>query len=152
MTQITIRPITADEFEQADNLVELLAEYAVECAIPGLGENNVRFDIYRQLEAAGVLHTLGAFRGDTMVGFLSFLVSVLPHYGALTATSESYFVAKSERAGGTGIRLLREAEARAKELGAVGLLVSAPVGGRLAAVLPRIGYGQTNEVFFKGLQ
>lgn len=152
MTQITIRPITADEFEQADNLVELLAEYAVESAIPGLGEINVQFDTYRQMEAAGVLHTLGAFRGNTMVGFLSFLVSVLPHYGALTATSESFFVAQNERAGGTGLRLLKAAQAQAKELGAVGLLVSAPAGGRLAQVLPRLGFEQTNEVYFKGLQ
>lgn len=152
MTPITIRPITADEFEQADNLVELLAEYAVESSIPGLGKINVQMQTYRQLEAAGILHTLAAYRGDTMVGFITFLVSVLPHYGAFTATSESFFVAQSERAGGTGLRLLRAAEALATELGAVGLLVSAPAGGRLAQVLPRTGFTQTNEVFFKGLQ
>lgn len=152
MTQITIRPITADEFEQADNLVELLAEYAVESAIPGLGEINVQFELYRKMEEVGALHTLGAFRGNTMVGFISFLVSVLPHYGAFTATSESFFVAQSERAGGTGLRLLQAAEDKARELGAVGLLVSSPAGGRLAKVLPRIGFAHTNEVFFKGLQ
>lgn len=152
MTQITIKPITADEFEQADDLVELLAQYAVESSIHGLGEINVRFDIYRQMEAVGALHTLAAYREGRMVGFLALLVSVLPHYGALTATTESFFVTQSARAGGTGLRLLRAAEDKARELGAVGLLVSAPAGGRLAQVMPRIGYGHTNEVFFKGLQ
>ncbi len=152
MTPITIRPITADEFEQADNLVELLAEYAVESSIPGLGEINVQMETYRRMEKLGVLHTLAAYRGTTMVGFMTFLVSVLPHYGALTATSESFFVMQAERAGGTGLRLLRAAEDKAREQGAVGLLVSSPAGGRLAQVLPRTGYTHTNDVFFKGLQ
>lgn len=149
---ITIRQISVDQFEQADNLVELFAEYAVESSIAGLGQINVQMDTYRRMEHLNALHTFAAHRGNEMVGFLSFLVSVLPHYGALTATCESFFVAKSARAGGTGLRLLKAAENHAKALGAVGLLVSAPAGGSLAQVLPRTGYQHTNQVFFKGLQ
>ncbi len=43
-----------------------------------------------------------------------------------------------------------EFAAKARELGTPGLLVSAPMGGSLAEVLPRRGFAETNRVFFKG--
>jgi hypothetical protein len=38
----------------------------------------------------------------------------------------------------------------AEACGAVGLLVTAPKGGKLARVMPRAKYKHTHEVFFKG--
>jgi len=152
MGQIAITSCTVDEFAQARNLDVLFAAYQRESSIPGLGPCNVQLDKYRQLEAAGALHTFVAYRGPDLVGFLSMIVTVLPHYGALVATTESFFVAEDARAGGTGMKLLRRAEDHARGLGAVGLLVSAPHGGRLAKIMPRAGYQETNRVFFRGLQ
>jgi hypothetical protein len=37
----------------------------------------------------------------------------------------------------------------ARDMGAIGILVSAPMGGRLNELMPNIGYSHTNEVFFK---
>lgn len=152
MGQITITSVTVDQFAQARNLDTLFAAYKQESSIPGLGACNVRMDLYRQIEATGALHTFAAYRGDDLVGFLSMVVTVLPHYGALVATTESFYVAQDARAGGTGIKLLRHAEQHARRLGAVGLLVSAPHGGRLAKIMPRAGYQETNRVFFRELQ
>lgn len=150
---INIQFVTVDEFERSDNLAELYAEYAAEGSIDGLGEHNPQMQQYRQLEQAGMLHTLVAKTGEgKTVGFLSFLISLLPHYGQVVATTESYFVQSEYRKGGTGIRLLRAAEDKARALGAVGFFVSAPAGGRLAKVMPRSGYKRTNEVFFRELQ
>nr|WP_269805969.1 GNAT family N-acetyltransferase [Pseudomonas sp. NMI1173_11] len=103
------------------------------------------------MEAAGALHVVGAFAPD-LVGLASLLVYDLPHYaGRRICTMESFFVDPKHRAGGTGIRLLRAAEARALELGAMAMMVSAPANGRLATVLPRSGYRETNRVFMRAL-
>jgi hypothetical protein len=53
------------------------------------------------------------------------------------------------RGTGSGIRLLRAAEDKAKEIGSPGLIVSAPFAGRLFDVLPRCGYTEVSRVFFK---
>jgi D-tyrosyl-tRNA(Tyr) deacylase len=61
-----------------------------------------------------------------------------------------YFVAQAHRKHGPGLDLLRAAEWLAEACGAVGLLVTAPKGGKLARVMPRAKYKHTHEVFFKG--
>ncbi|WP_168735171.1 GNAT family N-acetyltransferase [Pseudothauera rhizosphaerae] len=153
MEHTDIRPLTVAEFEQQPNLGELFAQYAEESAIPELGEHIVQFDTYRAMEAAGALIVRGAFRGGEMVGFIVLIVSVLPHFGVRTATTESFFVVPAERRGALGARLLYAAEAAAREASAVGLFVCAPAGGRLERVMAaRSDYRQTNAVFFRGLE
>jgi len=61
--------------------------------------------------------------------------------------AESFYVAKASQKTGAGMRLLRAAEKKARELGAPGLLVSTPFGGRLFVVLPRLNYAETNRIF-----
>lgn len=51
---------------------------------------------------------------------------------------------------GAGVRLLRAVEAKTDELRAQGPLVSARSGSALADVLMRMGYGETNRMFFRG--
>jgi GNAT superfamily N-acetyltransferase len=149
---ITIRKRAAIEILDAPNIADLLAEYAAESAIDGLGWPMAHLDTYQALDASGILHALGAFDGDTLVGFLFFIVSRLPHYNAQpVATSESFFVASTARKSGAGLKLLHEAEHAARELGAVGFLVSAPVGSRLESVLPAVSYREASRVFFRGL-
>lgn len=149
---ITVKPCTVAQMELAPNLGELCAEYAQESAIEGLGPYQIQVESYRAMEAAGILHMVGAFDDDnTLVGFLSMLLTVLPHFGACTATSESFFVAAAYRRGGTGLKLLRTAQERAVELGAMGFFISAPIGGRLDLVLPGMGYKPSSHVFFKRL-
>lgn len=146
MSPVTLRRCTYDEVDTA-----LFAGYAAESSIAALGPARPQAATYRAMEEYGLLYLIGAWRDGHMVGFISFLVSELPHYGQRTATAESYYVAPEHRQGGVGLKLLHAAEALAKEVGAVGFFVSAPMGGRLAEVMPRIGYKETNRVFFRGL-
>lgn len=150
--RIEIRPCPVAEILTAPNIAELLDEYGAESGIDAIGKPTMQPDLYRELEALGVIRTIGAFDGDALVGFLALVVSVLPHYGVRTATTESYFVAQSARKTGAGLALLHEAERVARDAGAAALLVSAPFGGRLAEVLPAVGYQETNRVFCRGLQ
>jgi GNAT superfamily N-acetyltransferase len=148
---ITIRHCAASELLDAPNRFELWDEYARESSAGGMPKPEVQIEMYRSLENAGVLRLIGAFDGDTLVGFVSVLTNVLPHYGVLAAITESFFVAAAYRKTGAGMNLLREAELHAKAIHAPVLLVSAPTGGRLAAVLPNVGYVETNRVFLKKL-
>lgn len=146
---ITIRPCAVSEIEDAPNLAALLAEYGEESAIDGLGGQDAQIETYHQMEDIGALFPVGAFDGDALVGFLLMIVSILPHYGKRVASSESFFVTNSARKKGAGLKLLREAERMAQDLGALGLFISAPMGSRLYQVLEAKRYAETNRIFFK---
>ncbi len=147
-----IEAITIAALEAAPNIEALLEDYRAEGAIDGLPAPSPRWDTYRTLEANGLLHVFAAPCAEGLAGFIILLFAPHPHYREPLATSESFFVAKAHRMGGLGLKLLKAAEDRAAELGAPGLLVSAPLDGKLFEVLPRLGYAATNRTFFKPLE
>lgn len=147
---VEIRHCTIADIEQQPNFAELIDEYAAEASIHGLPHPAAQLPMYHALEDAGALYCFGAFHGPVMIGFVTVLTHVMPHYGATASTTESFFVAESHRKSGAGTRLLQAAESYAKSRGSTGLLISAPHGGKLSQVLPKAGYRQTNDVFFKG--
>ena len=146
---LIIRKCSIAEIESAANIEAILSENAAESAIAGLPAPSAKFEMYRGLEESGALHVVGAFLDELIIGYITVLAPVLPHYSAVVAVTESFFVAKEYRKTGAGLKLLAEAEDYAKSKGSPGLLVSAPFGGNLAEVLPRKGYEETNRVFFK---
>ena len=146
---LSIVPSSVAELSAAREFPALAAEYAAESAIDGLPPPSAKMETYRRLESAGMLHAFAAHSDGTLVGFITVLAPVLPHYGVPVAVSESFFVAKAHRGSGAGLKLLRAAETKARALGSPGLLVSAPFAGSLFKVLPRVGYVETNRVFFK---
>lgn len=151
MAPVEIRRCAFAEIEHAPGLAGLMAEYDAESAMPELAPHSPQFDTYHALEQLGTAHTIGAFQGNDLVGFIIVLVAVLPHFGRRVASTESFFVARSVRKSGAGLRLLREAEHLAQELGAVGFFVSAPIGSRLEAVMPKAGYREASTIYFRGL-
>ncbi len=149
---IDVRAIPFAELETAPAFPALVHEYAAESLTPGMPPPSARFDTYRHLEAKGLLHTLAVFTQDgALAGFLMLMMPVLPKYGVGVAVSEAFFVAKVHRGTGAGLKLLRAAETLARALGSPGLLVSAPFEGDLFKVLPRVGYRESNRIFFKVL-
>jgi len=146
---MNIVPATVAGIQHAATLPRLAAEYAAESRIDGLPEPMAKWDTYQHLEAAGALHVFGAAVEGALVGFISVLAPILPHYGAVVAVCESFFVAREWRHTGAGLGLLKAAEDKAREIGSPGLLVCAPFEGDLFKVLPRRGYAETNRVFFK---
>lgn len=134
------------------NMPALLAEYAVESAIPGMPSPTPDFETYKKLEASGGAVALGLFHDDQLIGFLHILVYLNPHYSTRLAVVESFFVGGEHRNTGGGLMLLHEAETVANERDARGIFISAPAFGRLAAVMSRLSrYTETNRVFFQGL-
>lgn len=146
---MNVQKSTIAALEEAPNIAALLAEYASESAIDGMPPPAAKVETYRHLESAGMLHVFSATSDGELIGFITVLAPVLPHYGVPVAVSESFFVAKAHRGTMAGLKLLHEAEGKARALGSPGLLVSAPYEGKLFHVLPRLGYAETSRVFFK---
>ena len=100
-------------------------------------------------EVSGCCTSNSATEDGKLVGYLSLIVAVLPRYGVPMVVSESFFVAREHRKSGAGLKLLEAAERQTRELGATVILVSAPLNGALARVLPRRGYVAGDQVFLK---
>lgn len=147
---LNIRQCTISEIENASNVSEILDEYASESSIKGLPHPFAKADTYKHLESTGAIHVIAAFYFDGLIGFIVIISPILPHYSVRVSVIESFFVLAKFRKTGAGLKLLSEAEKYSKNAGALGALVSAPIGGDLAEVLPHIGYTETNRVFFKG--
>jgi len=148
-----VRQISVAEAFACPAFHALCREYAAESALAGLPDPWEKLSAYQTLEAGGsaAFRAYGAYQGETLIGFIVLLTPVLPHYGVVVAVAESLFVGRAYRKTGAGMLLIRQAEKRAREVRSPGILFSAPTGGRLSVLLPRIGYRETNRVFFKEL-
>jgi GNAT superfamily N-acetyltransferase len=151
MSRCTIKRCPFGDLESSPFFEALLAEYATESHIEGMPPISAKLDMYRAFDAGGHLATFCAYHGEELVGFMTIIAPVLPHYSTRTAMTESYFVAQAHRRTGAGLDLLAAGEAYAQEIGSPGLFVSAPAGSALEKVIPRRGYRQTNATFFKRL-
>lgn len=152
--RVEVRRINVTEAFASQSFPALCREYAKESAIDGLPDPQEKLSAYQALEASGsdAFCAYGAFLDDELIGFVALLTPVLPHYGIAVAVAESLFVAAEHRKTGAGTLLIRQAEKHAREMRSPGMLFSAPSGGRLAMLLPRIGYRETNRVFMKGFK
>jgi len=132
---LIVRKCTLSEVVDAPNFPELAAEYEAESATPGLPSPVPNIPLYRQLEDAGALTVFGAWLADTLIGFMGLLYHEVPRYNTRLAVCETYFVTQPHRRSGAGLTLRRLAEQTAEDLGAPGLLLSAPVLSDLHVIL-----------------
>ena len=94
MPGMEIKALTVDEFRSRPEWPALIREYAVESALEMCADTAApQWDAYQALLDQGALVVLGAFDADRLIGFLTVVVTVLPHFGVRMACTESYFVA-----------------------------------------------------------
>lgn len=146
-----VQASTVAEIQASPEFDSLAVGYAAEGHIDGMPPANPDWEKYRMLESLGVLHVFSATEDGKLVGYLSLIVDKHPRYSAPLAMTESWFVDRAARKTGAGLRLEKAAREKAREMGSTVLLVSAPVGGDLAELLPHLGYRATNLTFFKEL-
>ncbi len=147
---ISVRRISVSDIEHAPNVGSLLAEYAAESGLPGLGGADAQWWLYHKIEDSGALSVLGAFDDDLLIGFLALVIGPRPHYPGPVASVESFFVASCERRTGAGSRLLAAAEALAIDAGAKGIFLNAAVGSRLDRLMSsKSVYRNTHKVFHR---
>lgn len=149
MSNLIIAKRPVSEIVNSPGFSEMLAEYANELAMDGLPHPAAKIEMYSQLEALGKLHIIAAYIDDIIIGLMNILMVTNPHYGIDIAVSESFFVNKSFRHTGAGLKLLRAGEDCAKEIGSPGLFVSGPSDGALVEILPHRDYEEKSRTFFK---
>jgi GNAT superfamily N-acetyltransferase len=148
-----IKPISHRELSKSPEYPALVAEYAAECSIPEIGVPCPQDEMYAAMESAGGLRMFAIYEGANIVGFISLLMYVLPHYGQKVCTTESIFLAAAHRHMGMGAKMLNFIESFAKEQGCKVVLYTAPTGSRFARLLSlnRRRYRRTNSVFCRSL-
>ena len=149
---LSVRPCLYSELQASSGFSELVAEYAAESAIPGMPAPNTDHATYILWSEAGASQWFGAWDGEYVIGLLNLIVGPLPHYSQIVATTESYFVLADCRDTGAGDLLRQEAERHAVACGAVGLLMSAPAGGKLDRVLSLSRAQCASHVYFRALK
>ena len=150
MTNIIKVPFTG--LENDPSFLDLCREYEGEY-VEDMPPVSISIETYRALDKAGTLHTFCAYnKKDHLIGFLTIIVSVLPHYSVIVGIVESLFVTQAARKTGAGLKFIATAERFAKEKGCWVLLFSTPIGSRLCTILPRRGYSPTDMVFAKRLR
>ena len=142
---------SADELLRHPGFLPMVEEYAQESATRGMPKPNFAKEMYIGMESMGILKCIQAVDGEKLIGFMVLIATVIPHYSRVAVTTESLFVIEEYRKTGAGLRMIRLAETFGRSIGAAGIFLSAPEGGKLAAVAPRIGYQHASNVFFKGL-
>jgi hypothetical protein len=150
---LRVRPASYSEILNAPNAEALLAEYAAECSIPGIGRINPQAEMYAAMEAAGFFRVMGAFDGDRLRGFAAVLTYLNPHYGLNLATVESLFLGAEYRNSRGGIELMGASEEHAEERNCETILYSAPTGSQFETLLSlRKNYHRTHSVFMRSLR
>lgn len=118
------------------------AAYTAETAEPD-------FAHYQALEDTGRFDITGVFDDDgSLIGFFTLILSMLPHFKAqLLASTETLYLSKHSRKGSAGVRVIKQMQQRAKELGATTLLIGTRSGTRGERLCEVMGFERQNTVW-----
>lgn len=146
--RVTFRVLTAQQF--FDQAPELLIDHREELATDkALMVLKPDFDKYYALDEMRELLVIGAYRGDTLIGYSVNIVTNNLHYAGLRmCQNDVLFLAKDERKGAAGLRLIRKTQELAKLEGAQIMLWHAKPETNLDQLLPRMG-GTVQDVIWK---
>jgi GNAT superfamily N-acetyltransferase len=148
----TFRPVSYLDILDSPEAADLLKEYGEECSIPEIGSICPQRDLYARMESTGLMGSFGMYLDDVLIGFVTLLFFVLPHYGKKVANVESLFLARAHRRGRLGYELLVKAESVAREAGCSVVLYNARAGSKFERLLTTSSrYERTNSVFLRDL-
>lgn len=147
---ISIRRITCREAWENPSWSKIVKEYGEDVKYPDL-EPDPDYESYLWLEIKGTLHSVGAFDGDRLVGFVNYVTTKIPHFkGKTLASSESLWVDLDYRKTGVGRELIEAAERFAKEDGCYGIYWGVKKGTRAEKLFEKIATPM-NVLFWKKL-
>lgn len=113
---------------------------------------NPDVEFYQVLYDRGMAFAAGAFDDDVVVGYCTVMLAPHPHNPAIKiAANDGMFVLPSYRNGLTSGRIIKAAEARAKEMGATRFTWHCRSGTAFADMLQRKGYKPVDIVVMRDL-
>lgn len=138
-----------NDIESAAGLDRLVQECRKEGGAEGLPEGKLSHEMYKKLEANGVLFIVRARDDDKLLGCINILIYVSPHYSLKLAQIDLVYLDKEYRETSAGLRMIKEAEAIAQEQGAYGISFNAHVHTSLEDLLNLKKYTLTHKIYFK---
>jgi len=106
---------------------------------------------YKTLENAGKLVICTARDEGVLIGYMIFVVTPHPHYKDTVVANEDLKFIDPARRGTAGIRLIKYAEAVARDRGAKILFQRSKAKSEHRALYDRLGYDLVDEVYAKRL-
>lgn len=141
-----IRPILATDY--IDQMWPLLQAHREELTVyPEIMQLDPDIETYVKLEDAGKLLSLGVFDYEELIGYSVNIVTRNLHYDLLTCQNDVLYLAPEHRLGPLGLRLIRDTERHAREVGAKIMLWHAKQATALDGLLPRLDY-QVQEIMY----
>ena len=131
--------------------VELLQAYASESKSNKVPHINPDIYLYDTLETKGMLECIGVYKETKLVGFITIIITTMPHYATLAGTIESFYIMPEYRKFGTGKTLIHLAERVLQGKGGTTLFMSAPIGSRLEVAAKFFGFSETHKTYIKDL-
>lgn len=129
----------------------LLLRHWEEIALKDLnGPLDVDVQMYRNLDAAGVLHITTARDDGNLVGYAVYFLTPNLHYRSLlTADADVFFLVPEYRRGLTGLHLLKAAERALSSSGVTVVMQKTKVAHDCGALFRRMGYAHVENLWMK---
>lgn len=149
---VLIKQCTFTEISENVNFVNLVEEAAAspEVVIEGLTVQ-VKVEMYKQMENTGILHILGAYFEDKLIGFSFILFPTLPHHTGKIAVGDTLFVSEEYRKTGAGLKLITATEEHAALNDKIGMLFTTSCNSALERVLDSKRYKKIRHVLYREL-
>lgn len=146
---ITFHSVSWDEYFSDPERAALWAEHYDEFWPVHQGRISMAPDesFYRAAAAAGMLEIVIARKEGRMIAYALALVKRHPHYGALCAFEDSYYLTKSERLGGIGKALILEMNKVCQRRGAFRIFWFTKMFKNMDLLFQRLGAEHTDNVW-----
>jgi len=132
-----IRKINFNTLFTDKNWPEIEKKYMEEGKPKHFPDPKTAYEYYAKMEQVGLSIVYGAYaENDNLIGFMTVVTCIYPHYSVYMTNVESIFVLKEYRKYKTAFKLLNMAKKTAKELNAYGIVITAAMGGPLEKILP----------------
>ncbi len=140
----------SDTVVEASELLRL--HYAEIAPYQDLFKLNPDIATYMKLQATGILYIVTARSAGKLVGYVSLIVKEHVHYkDVLMATDDIHFLHPDWRKGGTGLRMLKFAEQKMREMGVKVMALRTKVASNHGVLFERLGYEPMDVVYLKRL-
>jgi len=113
---------------------------------------DIDWEMYSALEDTGSFILVTARDGETLVGYLSFIISETPHIkGYLQAVSDALFIDKAFRGKEVASNLIKLVEEVLSGVGVDWMVLVFPSNERSEVLMNRLGYNKTDVMYGKSL-
>jgi GNAT superfamily N-acetyltransferase len=111
---------------------------------------NVDWELYDNLEKAGLVFCITAREDGKLIGYALFFVKQHIHYKDLkVASNDVLFLDKAHRKGMTGVKLIKKSEQELNKIGVQKIVWHAKQSNYLGELLMVMGYGVEDILFGK---